>query len=290
MDASDFDLSVWGVTDVGRTRTGNQDTFIALSIPPEPEGPTRLGPEHDFDGANGPGGAPLSVGPQGALLAVADGMGGTSGGDVASRLAVDAVADSLERAALESLGEASASPATLLRDAVAEAHARIQAFAADQPWLQGMGTTLTAAVVSHGRLAVAQVGDSRAYLLRGERIIQLTRDQTWVQEMIDAGTLTPEQARTSPRRNLLLQALGSTSGLSVPVAEEPLRPGDILLLCSDGLCGILTDARILRIVLDAPTLRDACRELVKEANDAGGPDNITVLLAEPRARPGDHAT
>jgi protein phosphatase len=147
-----------------------------------------------------------------------------------------------------------------------------------------MGTTVTAAGVFGESIVIAQVGDSRAYLLRGEKLLQVTRDQTWAQEMVDTGVMTLAEARASPRRNVLVQAVGATSNLTVPLARQPLRPGDILLLCSDGLSGVVEDGRIEWILLHAHSLREACESLVREANDAGGPDNITVLLAEPRAR------
>ena len=278
-----IDLGVWGLSDTGRVRTGNQDTFLALeltSAPGEPgarfEPPSGNGTYNDA--------VRLPLGHRGALLVVADGMGGAPGGDVASRLAVDALAESLGRGGPAERNGSLDDFSVRLRDAVVEGHARIQAYAAERPWLQGMGTTVTAAGVFGGSIVVAQVGDSRAYLLRGERLIQVTRDQTWAQEMVDSGTMTIAETRASPRRHLLAQALGATSNLIVPLSRQPLLPGDILLLCSDGLCGVVEDGRIERIVLHSRSLREACEALVREANDAGGPDNITVLLAEPRAR------
>ncbi len=265
-------------------RSGNQDTFLALELaPPGTESRARLGP--DGNGEPRLEAVRVPLGSRGALLLVADGMGGAAGGQVASRLATDAVAESMERGGGrgEESGDLEAFT-TRLRDAVVEAHARVQAYASDRPWLQGMGTTITAAGVLDGSIVLAQVGDSRAYLLRGGRLVQVTRDQTWAQDMVDSGAMTPEEARASPRRNLLLQALGATSNLSVPISRHPLRPGDILLLCSDGLSAALEDDRIESVLLGAKTLREACETLIREANEAGGPDNITVLLAEPRAR------
>jgi serine/threonine protein phosphatase PrpC len=278
-----FDLGVWGLTDTGRMRTGNQDTFLALELAPSPSGDgTRFGPDSVDSEPNGA--RRLALGPRGALLLVADGMGGAAGGEVASQLAVDSVAEALEHTWAGSSSEDLDGFATGLRDAIVEAHARVQAYSADRPWLQGMGTTVTAVGVLDSSIAIAQVGDSRAYLLRGERLVQLTRDQTWVQDMVDSGTMTPEEARTSPRRSVLIQALGATSNLKVPVSRQALRPGDVLVLCSDGLAGVLSDDAITETVLGASTLSEACESLVQRANEAGGPDNITVLLAEPRAR------
>jgi PPM family protein phosphatase len=277
-----FDLGVWGVTDTGRMRTGNQDTFLALELTPS-GAVERFGPD-SVTTTEPNGSRRLSLGPRGALLVVADGMGGAAGGEIASRLAVESVAEAMEHTWAEGSTEDLDGFATGLRDAIVEAHARVQAYASDRPWLQGMGTTVTAVGVLDGSIAIAQVGDSRAYLLRGERLIQLTRDQTWVQDMVDSGVMTLDQARQSPRRNLLVQALGATSNLKVPVSRQDLRPGDVLVLCSDGLAGVLSGAEIADAVLSAPTLSEACESLVERANEAGGPDNITVLLAEPKAR------
>ena len=278
-----IDLGVWGLSDTGRVRTGNQDTFLALELTSAPgEEGVRFEPPSGngtYDDA-----VRLPLGQRGALLVVADGMGGAPGGDVASRLAVDAVAESMGRGGPAERNGSLDDFSVRLRDAVVEGHARIQAYAAERPWLQGMGTTVTAAGVFGGSIVIAQVGDSRAYLLRGERLTQVTRDQTWAQEMVDSGTMTIAEVRASPRRHLLAQALGATSNLIVPLSRQPLLPGDMLLLCSDGLCGVVEDVRIERILLHSRSLREACEALVREANDAGGPDNITVLLAEPRAR------
>ena len=281
--SDEMDLGVWGATHIGRLRIDNQDTFLALELvsPPSQES-VRLGPDSDVRAQEAYRRLPL--GPRGALLVVADGMGGAAGGEIASRLAVTSVVEAIERIWREDTASTPTEFAERLRDAFIEAHARIQAYAAERPWLQGMGTTMTAAGVLGGSVAFAQVGDSRAYLLRDQRLVQITRDQTWVQDMVDAGTMTPVQARTSSRRSLLLQALGTTPNLLVPVSRCEFRPGDILLLCSDGLSGVLEEDALVSVMVQATNPREACEQLVGEANEAGGPDNITALLAEPRAR------
>ncbi len=279
----EMDLGVWGVTHTGRIRAENQDSFFALELasPPSPDS-SRIGPRSEIE--EGDQSRCLPLGPRGALLLVADGMGGAAGGEIASRLAITSVVEAIERIWRGGGATAHVELAEKLRDSFVEAHARIQAYAEQRPWLRGMGTTLTAAGVLRSTIVFAHVGDSRAYLLRGEQLTQITRDQTWVQEMVDAGTLTPGQARTSPRRSLLLQALGTTPGLSVPASRCDLRPGDVLLLCSDGLSGVLDDRVITEVLLRAPDLREACEQLIEAANAAGGPDNVTVIVAEPQAR------
>ncbi len=270
------------MTHTGQRRTDNQDSFFALELPASaPEGSVGFGPESDIQAQEDH--RRIHLGPRGALLIVADGMGGAAGGELASRLAVTSVVEALERT-WRGAEEATEEFAERLRDSIVEAHARIRAYARDRPWFEGMGTTVTAAGVLGRSVAFAQVGDSRAYLLREEELVQITRDQTWVQQMIDVGTMTPTQARESPRRSVLLQALGTTSDLLIPVSQCGIMPGDILLLCSDGLSSVLDDGTITDVLLRAPNLREACATLVEKANDAGGPDNITALLAEPLAR------
>ena len=277
-----MDLGVWGMTHTGRLRPENQDSFLALELasPPSSES-VRLGPDSDIGGQQEYKRLPL--GPRGALLLVADGMGGAAGGEVASRLAITSVGEAVERIWRGASDSTPVEFAERLKDAFVEAHARIHAYSDERPWLRGMGTTITAAGVLDHSVVFAQVGDSRAYLLRDQRLVQITRDQTWVQDMVDSGTMTAGQARTSPRRSLLLQALGTTPDLAVPVSWCDLRPGDVLLLCSDGLAGVLEEEVLVKVILEAQCLREACERLISKANEAGGPDNITVLLAEPRA-------
>lgn len=278
-----MELAVWGMTHTGRVRNNNQDYFSAfeLAVPPSAESP-HLDPSSEIEEQEAY--RRFTLGPRGALLLVADGMGGAAGGEVASRLAVTSVLEALERIWQGADRDGVPEFAERLKDAFIEAHARIQAYAMERPWLRGMGTTMTAAGILNGAAVFAHVGDSRAYLLRDGDLRQITRDQTWVQDMVDAGTMTPMQARTSPRRSLLLQALGTTPGLSVPIFESDLAPRDILLLCSDGLSGVLDDEVLASVLLGAPDLRNACEILVEKAISGGGPDNITVLLAESRAR------
>jgi protein phosphatase len=166
-----------------------------------------------------------------------------------------------------------------LHDAVIEADQRIRTAGEDSPDHRGMGTTVTAALVVEGIVLVAQVGDSRCYLFREGKLSPLTRDQSVVQELIEAGAITSEQARTNPRRNLILQALGSGSRLEVALSRSELVEGDQLLLCSDGLWGLVEAEEISEILRGAAKPEEACEKLVARANALGGTDNITALVA-----------
>jgi PPM family protein phosphatase len=276
LEAVPIQVAICGRTHPGRIRSDNQDTFLAVELADGGTSPSTL--SGDDNGTAIPLERSFKLGAHGALLMVADGMGGAAGGATASHLAVATVLEAIG-ASVPAAGAEPAEFAERLRHAVESANLRIQQMAAVRPDLQGMGTTFTGAGILGARAVLAQVGDSRAYLLRDDRLVQLTRDQSMVQELIDAGVLTPEGARTSPQRNVILQALGASPELKVVLSEEDLCRGDLLLLCSDGLCGVVEDDEIARILTAASTLPEACANLVEEANDRGGPDNITVLLA-----------
>ena len=203
------------------------------------------------------------------LLAVADGMGGAQAGEVAAQAAVDA----LERV------DPGAGP-DALEAAIREANSAIRAMAAVDPGRAGMGTTLTAALIApDGEVELFHVGDSRAYLLRSGRLSQLTRDHSVVAELIDRGTLTPEEAESHPQRNVITRALGAESEVAVDHTRERLTAGDVLVLCTDGLSGIVSEERIESVVAQSPSLEAAAGALVDDANAAGGIDNVTVVLA-----------
>jgi protein phosphatase len=206
------------------------------------------------------------------LLVVADGMGGHAGGEVASRIAVEAIGAVFLR-------EAEAAPEAGLRLGFAEANAHIHHVAEDTPGLFGMGTTATAVwLAADGSGVAAHVGDSRVYRLRGSRLACLTADHSWVAEELRAGRLDPAEAPVHPLRHALLRALGVDREVEVDVAALALRPGDRLLLCSDGLWGELPEDAIGRELARGAPERCA-RALVDAANRAGGRDNITVLVA-----------
>lgn len=202
------------------------------------------------------------------LIAVADGMGGHLGGGTASRMAVDA---------LRAVG-ATTNPTDLLA-ALREANRAITTAAAADPGLAGMGTTATAALLDGGILYLVHVGDSRAYLIRDGRITQVTEDHSVVAEMVRRGTLSADAAETHPARHVITRALGVATDLEIDALRVDLAPGDVILLCTDGLSGPVDDEDILGIVDSTMGLQDAAVALVDRANAAGGPDNVTVVLA-----------
>jgi PPM family protein phosphatase len=210
--------------------------------------------------------------PERGLFAVADGMGGHAAGDIASRIAMDVLDERI-------LGPSGGVVDELVA-AVRAAHAAILKAAAGDRSLSGMGTTLTVLQIRPGGgCVIAHVGDSRAYHFRPGSLHQLTRDQTWVQDQVDAGLLSDEQARDHPYSSMLTSALGVEDGdLDVQTIEPACQPGDTILLCTDGLVGRLPNHDIRRILTDHPDLDTAADALVAAANAAGGPDNITVAL------------
>jgi protein phosphatase len=224
----------------------------------------------------------LDSGRDGVILVVSDGMGGALAGDVASRMAVDTVRDimmggnSIEGSAFDG----SLSLGTLLRDATLRAnHAIHEKSQADSAY-QGMGATFTGSAVKDDILELVQVGDSRAYLVRGGEIRQVTKDQSLVQQLVDVGQISEAEAETHPFRNVILQALGAQSELTPVNVSVRLCQNDLLLLCSDGLSGKLKPEDIQVILDDSKgDLAQACQKLVAEANARGGEDNITVVLA-----------
>lgn len=216
---------------------------------------------------------------KGSLFVVADGMGGHRGGEVASQLAVDTVVASYYSAAEDG-------PAAALEQAFKDANKVIVERSRSDVTLYGMGTTCTALVLRDDEAFIAHVGDTRAYRLRDNILEQLTEDHSLVWEMVRQGILTDEDARTHPRRNVITRSIGTHEELSVDAAPTPLplRDGDVFLLCSDGLTSLVPE-RDVKAVLDANPPRAACDLLVDLANEAGGKDNVTVLVV--RVQQGD---
>jgi serine/threonine protein phosphatase PrpC len=215
----------------------------------------------------------LDVRERGVLLAVSDGMGGAEAGEVASALVVENM--------VRALGEASASePAeVMLPEAVRRAHHAVREASAGRSESQRMGATLTAVTLRGGEALVAQVGDSRAYVIRAGRIVPLTHDQTMVQALIDGGLITPEESATSPMRSVILQAMGHNDDLEIAVTRLGLRDRDCLVVCSDGLTGIVSDEEILSTVLSSLRLDIAVDRLLQLTLQRGAPDNVSVVLA-----------
>jgi protein phosphatase len=259
-------VHVFGRTDVGRTREHNEDAFVVADLT---RGNATLQPEvrtHE-------------VGDRGSLFMVADGMGGAAAGEIASAMAIEVVLRELS----EAFGSADAPDETTyaaaLKKATAAANAQIHSFALEHPEFRGMGTTATVAGVLGDTLYLAQVGDSRAYLVRDGVARQITKDQSLMQKLIEAGEITEEEAEQSERRNIILQALGPEAQIRVDLTHQKVRRGDVLVLCSDGLSGQVKQDEIARVVTEQPDLMLVCKTLIDRANENGGPDNITVIAA-----------
>jgi protein phosphatase len=203
------------------------------------------------------------------LFVVADGMGGARAGEVASKTAVDAFEEGLP---------GQASPEQGLTEVIAEANGRIHDMARSDEQLQGMGTTVTAAWVGDTDVSIAHVGDSRAYLYRDGSLQLLTQDHSLVNELVIRGKLTEQQAAEHPQRSIITRALGPEASVEVDTQSRRARDGDVFLLCSDGLTSMLGDDEIAELLDSSPTLAEAGQRLVQAANDAGGRDNITVVL------------
>ncbi len=203
------------------------------------------------------------------LFVVADGMGGAQAGEVASRLAAETFAAGLPDAG---------TPEQRLETRVREANSRIHEVSQGDRALNGMGTTITAAYLDGDELSLAHVGDSRAYLLRDGELTRLTRDHTLVEELVRRGELTEQEAAEHPQRSIITRALGPEPDIDVDLHTHRVHAGDVLLLCSDGLTGMIGEDDVEQILGQARSLRDAGRALVDAANEAGGRDNITVVL------------
>jgi len=249
-----------GLTDVGRKRKMNEDSFTAAD---------NLG-----------------------LYVVADGMGGHAAGEVASRLAVESIlrhisgaetgnATAPSNAVTRSLDDDRPAPARRVLSAIRMANQEIVRSVREDQSTRGMGTTVVLAYIQGRRAYIGSVGDSRAYLVRGGRIMQLTDDHTFVNEQVRAGTLSPAEARRHPARNILTRAVGSQDEVEADLVEQDLEAGDLLILCSDGLTTMVDDHDILDVVRRQGGDPDrGCRALVNLANERGGDDNITTILIQ----------
>ena len=259
-------VEIFGKTDLGRTRDHNEDRFLVADL-------TRKAASLQADVRH------HTIGPRGTLLVVADGMGGAAAGELASEMATDTIYDHLVKTWN---AEEEITPqrfAYRLKEAVEVANASIHAHAKAHPEVRGMGTTTTAAGVLNDHLYLTQVGDSRAYLIRGGQAHQITKDQSLMQRLVEAGELTEEEAAHSERRNIILQALGPDPKVKVDLTHQEVRRGDVLVLCSDGLSGQVKKEEIAKAVTDSSDLAAACDKLIALANERGGPDNITVVVA-----------
>ena len=225
----------------------------------------------------------VAVDPDLGLAVLADGMGGYNAGEVASEMATSQVCDDLARwlrahegaPTTESVGQA-------MQAAIDRANRAIFDAAHSHPSYNGMGTTLVMATLVGHQVLVGHIGDSRAYRLHAGHLQRLTRDHSLLQEQLDAGLLTPQQAARAVHRNFVTRALGVEPQVQLETRSHPLAEGDVLLLCSDGLTDMLDDARIENLLKGCTVLDDAARALVNAANEAGGRDNISVVLMAAR--------
>ena len=258
--------SVFGKSDLGRSREHNEDTFLVADLS---TGNASLQPEvrqHE-------------IGPRGSLFMVADGMGGAAAGELASAMAADLIYRHLATAWARDSDATAERFAFRMKEAVELANEQIYGYAREHPEVRGMGTTVTAAGVFGEDLYVAQIGDSRGYLVRSGEAIQLTKDQSLMQRLVDAGELTEEEAEQSERRNIILQALGPDPRVRVDLTHQVLRRGDTLILCSDGLSGSVKREEFAQVAAEQKDLPSLCSRLIDLANERGGQDNITVVAA-----------
>lgn len=270
-EQSMINLALYAQTDVGMVRSGNEDNFLILDLS---TGKSWTATEEETGDL-----LTFSQGYYGSLLAVSDGMGGALAGEVASRMAVETVRDRmLQLQAHETHGKLAFQER--LRLSIEEANLLINDESQTNPEHKGLGATFTAIATLGNQIYFAQVGDSRAYLIRQGKIYRITKDQSLVQQLIDAGQITEEEAETHSYRNVILQALGAHDSVNVEVSHLALCQLDTLVLCSDGLSGKIHQDEILSIVQDASDFKTACQQSIDLANERGGEDNITVVIVQ----------
>lgn len=238
-----------GLTDTGRVRSGNEDAWAA-------------------DPAQG-------------LYIVADGMGGHNAGEIAARLVVESLPKMVhKRISTAAAPSTSQALARRLRSAVSRLSRDVYQQAMTEPGLMGMGATVVLAMIQGDDAVIVHMGDSRAYLLRGGKLRLLTKDHSVVQELIDRGHISPEEAATHPHRNRITASVGMPGDPSPDSRRVPLHAGDKLLLCSDGLAGMIEDEEIAHLLATLEPPADVCKHLIDAANHAGGHDNITAVVLE----------
>ena len=217
-----------------------------------------------------------SVGSFRNLFIVADGMGGHKAGDYASKLCVEQMVQSIEKSEHKT-------PVSLFEEAVDAANGAVFAESQEHEEYEGMGTTLVACTMLEDTLYVANIGDSRLYLLRDDDIMQITEDHSLVEEMVKQGNITESEARVHPQKNIITRAVGIDQAVQADFFEVDIYPDDIIMLCSDGLSNMVEDEDMEYIVKHSKSLQDAGETLVARANENGGSDNITVVLAKVNA-------
>ncbi len=235
------------MTHIGRRRDMNQDYMYTSTTP---------------------------VGSLPNLFVVADGMGGHNAGEYASRFTVDKMVEVISQYRQQE-------PVAAMKEALTEANSQLLEEAGADPSKSGMGTTVVAATVIGDLLHVANIGDSRLYVIDHEAIRQITRDHSLVEEMVRLGEMDKAAAKVHPDKNIITRAIGVTRELAVDFFEVELRPGDMILLCSDGLTNMVEDEEIKEIVMEQKNIVEKAEKLINTANENGGKDNITVVLIEP---------
>ncbi|PYT04927.1 MAG: Stp1/IreP family PP2C-type Ser/Thr phosphatase [Acidobacteria bacterium] len=256
---SEILVSVFARTDVGMHRAGNEDSFLVADLT---AGKVGLGPDVSKH----------LLGERGSLMIVSDGMGGAAAGEIASEMAVTSIRESLvEMTPSMEISER-------LRSAAEIANEQIWNRSQDNPELSGMGATLTAVLVQGTTAYIAQVGDSRAYLMRRGQIKQLTKDQSLAQMLVDSGAIKPDQMDSVPQ-NVIMQAMGTQPAVKVAMSAVELCKNDCLVICSDGLSNKIPPNDLREMIQDVEDLTEACRLLIDKANERGGEDNITVVIA-----------
>jgi protein phosphatase len=274
-----FTVETHATSHIGRVRKGNEDNYLLLNI-----SGAKVWTSDQEDGEFVIETQNFAIDESGVVMAVSDGMGGALAGEVASTMAVETVSEKLlDEDVDDTLGNGDFDHQLIgrLHEATVFANQLIHHQGRTDPQFQGMGATFTGMGVTPAAADIIQVGDSRAYLVRNGKIYQVTKDQSLVQQLIDAQQISPEEAETHTLKNVILQALGAQNEIyPVSVRITPCR-GDVFLLCSDGLSNKLSAGDMQRIVVENyEALQNACVELVKLANDNGGEDNITVVIAK----------
>lgn len=272
-------VEIHATSHIGRVRRGNEDNYLLLNISHSKAWTSSQEPDEFIIESQ-----KFEIDENGIVLAVSDGMGGALAGEVASKMAVETVSEKM----LNDDMDKTIAPANFndcligkLYDATVYANYLIHQQGRSDAQFQGMGATFTGVGITNDAVDVIQVGDSRAYLVRGGKIYQVTKDQSLVQQLIDARQISPEEAETHTLKNVILQALGAQNEIYPVSARLMPQRDDVLLLCSDGLSNKVTAAQMQKIVLDnSDHLEIACAELIKDANANGGEDNITVILAK----------
>lgn len=244
-------MNIFGMTDIGRVRSENQDSYTVRQL------------REDV-----------------AVAVVCDGMGGAQAGNVASAVAVEAFAASVEDFCRDGVPQGEHCCTQVLRDACLYANTQVHQLSRSEEQYRGMGTTLVAALLIGLDAYVINVGDSRCYHIYNHTINQITTDHSLVQLLVNRGEISPEQARSHPKKNLITRALGVDRDVLADCYHATLQPGDTLLLCSDGLSNVLDDERLLELAQEPVALEERCRNMMRMSLAQGAPDNVTIVMAQ----------